>query len=165
MSEDSASGHGTLWTCKNCGAEYELTEYGYLKALNTETRFDHIPDWYDWEREQIAQEIENGTYNLDCDVDVYMLVNYKALYNVGFGRLIHNENGFLLTGCNGELTYKQSPLSSYTTNSDYYWYEIGDMISIGNKRHLFYLFPKGQNVNVAKVKLAAEELYKIKRNR
>lgn len=163
-SEDSAVGSGILWNCKNCGAEYELTEYGYLKALNCETKFDHIPDWYDWERDQVAREIENGTYNLDTDVDIYMLVNYKALYNVGHGRLIHNDGGFLLTGCNGELTYKQSPISSYTANSDYYWYEIGDMISIGNKRHLFYLFPKGQKVNVAKVKLAAEELYKLKRS-
>lgn len=162
MSEDKIKGAGIKWNCKNCGAEYELTEYGYMKSLNKDGVFDHIPDWYDWERNEVKKEIESGAYKLDTEVDIYMLVDYKALYNVGYGRLYHDEKGFLLTGCNGELVYRQSPLSSYTVNSDYYWYEIGDMISIGNKRQLFYLFPKGKKVNVAKVKLAAEEFYKIK---
>jgi len=163
MCEDSAEGKGVNWTCKKCGAVYELTETGYLRAVDGNTAFDHIPSWYDWERSEVSKEINDGKYLTDTDVDIYMLVDYKALYKVGDGHLIHNSDGFILTGCNGELKYEQSALSSYTVNSDYYWYEIGDMISIGNKRHLFYLFPNDKKINVAKVKLAAEELYKLKR--
>lgn len=162
LSEDSAVGKGIVWTCEKCGKAYVLSEYGHMDATDGDTVYRHIPDWYAWERAEVANEIESGTYRIDTEVDIYMLVDYKALYKVGNGRLVHDTNGFLLTGCNGELVYRQSPLSSYTANSDYYWYEIGDMISIGNKRQLFYLIPGEQKVNVAKVKLAAEELYKLR---
>ena len=93
-----------------------------------------------------------------------MLVDYKALYRVGEGRLTHDKNGFKLVGCDGKLEYTQKPLVSHSLNSDYYWYEIGDIISIGNKDTLYYCFPKGSNVDVvAKTRIAAEELYKTVR--
>ena len=94
-----------------------------------------------------------------------MMVDYKAMYRVGEGHLLHNAEGFHLTGCNGALDYTQSPLSSYSINADYYFYEIGDMISIGNKRHLFYCFPKNTQAIVAKSKMATEEMYRIERSR
>jgi hypothetical protein len=57
----------------------------------------------------------------------------------------------------------QKTLSSYSVNSDYYWYEIGDMISIGGGKMLYYCFPKVTGDFVAKTRLAAEELYKIQK--
>ena len=78
---------------------------------------------------------------------------------------IISEDGFHLTGCDGRLDYVQSSVASYTINSDYFWYEIGDVISIGNKRHLFFCIPKDEHAVVAKAKLAAEELYKIKKRK
>ena len=93
-----------------------------------------------------------------------MLVNTKALYLVGEGRLIHDENGFALTGCDGKLQYTQGPLACYGLYADYYWYEIGDVICIGNRDALYYCFPQGGDV-VAKTRLAAEELYKLKKAR
>ena len=94
-----------------------------------------------------------------------MMVDYKAIYMVGSGKLIHDENGFHLTGCNGKLDYTQGPLACYSLYSDYYWYELGDMICIGNQDALYYCFPKGSGDVVAKTRLAAEELYKLKKRR
>ena len=48
-----------------------------------------------------------------------------------------------------------------TNNSDYFWYEIGDMVCIGNKDALYYCFPEKEGI-VTKTRLAAEELYKLK---
>ena len=98
---------------------------------------------------------------LDAEVDIYMMVNMKAIYKVGDGRLKHTREGFELTGCNGLLHYTQSPAASYSLYSDYYWYEIGDMISIGDNKALYYCFPKDGKDVVAKTRLAAEELYKL----
>ncbi|MBQ3065888.1 MAG: hypothetical protein IJC98_06605, partial [Clostridia bacterium] len=56
---------------------------------------------------------------------------------------------------------RQKPLSSYSLNADYYWYEIGDVISIGDVNGLYYCFPKGDGDIVAKTRLATEELYSI----
>ena len=153
-------GKGTTLTCNHCGKTWELTTLGELKALEGETEFSHIPDWYAWERAQVRQEIEDGSYQLDVDVDIAMLVDFKAIYKVGSGHLTHNRQGFQLTGCDGRLEYSQKPQSCYSLYADYYWYEIADTICIGDNERLYYCFPKGGDV-VAKTRLAVEEMYKL----
>ena len=159
--EGETVGEGTTLTCNACGKVWELSEYGFMKAQNGETEFSHIPDWYDYERQAVRKELLDGSYKLDCDVDIYLLTDMKAIYNVGSGHLVHDNNGFKLTGCDGKINYTQAPELSYSLYSDYYWYEIGDMVCIGNGKVLYYCFPKDKSVSVAKVRLAAEELYKI----
>ncbi len=163
--EGDMVGEGIHIYCKNCHAKYELTEYGYLKALKGETKFDHVPDWYKWERDCVRKEIEAGTYSLDVPVDICAMVNSKCVYRIGEGRLRHTNEGFHLTGCKGKLDYKQTPEKSYSLYSDYFWYEIGDVISIGDMKIQYYCFPKGAKDVVAKTRLAAEELYKYTRQK
>lgn len=158
--EGKMTGKGVRITCGNCGKEYELTEYGFLRAVEGETEFTHIPDWYRWERENVRRELDEGKYLLDVAVDIYLMANTKSIYKVGEGRLRHTVEGFHLTGCEGRLDYVQKPNLSYSLYSDYYWYEIGDMICIGNTEILYYCFPKEGGDVVAKTRLATEELYK-----
>ena len=163
QAEGKTEGKGTKIICHACGIGYELTETGYLKADRGETQFPHIPDWYRWERECVRKELEDGSYRLDIAVGIYMLIDTRCVYKVGEGRLIHTTDGFELTGCDGKLQYRQLPQASYSLYSDFYWYEIGDMISIGDAQVQYYCFPKhGENV-VAKTRLATEELYKMKK--
>ena len=162
--EGKTVGKGTTLKCQSCDTEYELTETGYLRALNADTYFDHIPNWYTWERGQVRHALENGTYRLDVPVEIGMLVNHSAIYMVGSGNLVHTREGFTLTGCGGKLQYHPGPLSSYSLYADYYWYEIGDVICIGNNDVLYYCFPK-KNTPVAKARLATEELYKMMKRR
>ena len=163
--EGKMEGKGINLICHSCGKTYTLTETGFLEAADGKPAFTHVPDWYCWEREQVRKQLQDGTYQLDLPVDIMMLVDYQALYIVGEGRLTHTVEGFHLTGCDGKLDYVQGPLASHSLNSDYYWYEIGDVIGIGNQDALYYCFPKnGQDV-VAKARLATEELYKLKKPR
>ncbi len=161
MVEGKTVGKGIHLTCHACGKKYELDEYGFMKALEGETEFKHVPDWYAWERECVRKEILEKRYSLEVDVDIYMLVDTKCLYRVGEGHLSHTSDGFRLTGCDGKLDYTQKPKASYSLYSDYYWYEIGDMICIGNNDVLYYCFPKTDDDVVAKTRLATEEMYKI----
>lgn len=163
--EGRAKGEGIHWTCHGCGKQYELTQTGYLKATDGQTKFDHLPDWMDWQRAEVRKELAEGTYRLDTPVDIGMMVDYKALYMVGQGRLSHDESGFHLTGCDGKLDYTQGPLASHCLNADFFWYEIGDVICIGDKDAQYYCFPTGEGVSVTKARLAAEELYKMKKRR
>lgn len=162
--ESQMEGKGTTLTCGSCGKVWEMDTLGQLKAREDETEYSHIPDWYAWQRAQVRKELEDGTYGLETDVDIGMMVDFKALYMVGTGHLSHNETGFRLTGCDGKLDYSQGPLASHCLNSDYFWYQIGDVIGIGNSEALYYCFPK-DGTSVTKTRLAAEELYKIKKNR
>ncbi|MBR5615646.1 MAG: hypothetical protein IKW66_02390, partial [Clostridia bacterium] len=161
QTEGQMQGKGITLRCDACGKEWELTEEGEMRALTGATEFSHIPDWYRWERECVRGEIERGEYSLDLAVDICMLIDTKALYRVGEGRLQHTAQGFHLTGCDGKLEYAQKPLASYSLNSDYYWYEIGDVIGIGNTDVLYYCFPKTDRDVVAKARLATEELYRM----
>lgn len=163
--EGEMEGKGTLLTCHHCGKQYELTPLGELKALEGETEISHIPDYYRWEREQVRQEILDGTYELDTDVDIAMQVDFKAIYMVGEGHLTHDRNGFTLTGCDGRLNYTQKPQSCFSLYADYYWYEIADCICIGTNEVHYFLFPKKAGVSVAKLRLATEEMYKLYKTR
>jgi hypothetical protein len=161
--EGQTEGKGTTITCKKCGKTHVLDEFGFLSATDGNTKFSHIPDWYAWQRECVKEEILNGNYSLDAPVEIGILKDTKAIYMVGDGNLKHDQNGFTLTGCDGKLNYTQSPLSSYGLYADYLWYEIGDVICIGDKQMLYYCFPKN-GAPVAKTRLAVEELYKLKKN-
>ncbi len=163
--EGKMHGEGTRLTCQACGKEYEMHELGYMRALDGTTEFPHIPDWYSWERECVRNEILRGEYSLEADVDISVMVNTKKIYNVGSGHLHHGSDGFRLTGCNGALDYRQKPIASYTLNADFFWYEIGDVISIGNNTVQYYCFPKACGDIVAKTRLATEELYKLEKEK
>ena len=163
--EEKIEGKGIHWTCHNCGKVYELTETGFLKALDGNTKFDHIPDWMDWQRQLVRQSLEDGSYCLDTEVDIAIMVDYKALYRVGSGRLIHNSDGFRLTGCDGKLDFSRGPVASHSLNADFFWYEIGDVICIGDQDAQYYCFPKNCGNVVTKTRFATEELYKMKKDR
>ena len=163
LAEGKTEGKGTELICHACGKKYELDTKGFMRALDGETEIPHVPDWYKWERECVREEILNGEYSLDVEVDIYAMIDTKCIYAVGEGRLTHNREGFHLTGCDGELDYVHKPLASYSLYADYYWYKLGDMICIGDKDILYYCFPKNCGDVVAKTRLATEELYKIVR--
>ncbi len=165
LAEGRMAGRGAQLTCEACGKTWRMDGLGRLQAESGDTEFSHIPDWYAWERSEVRRELEDGSYRLERDVDIGVMVDYKAIYMVGSGHLIHSTEGFRLIGCDGKLRYEQGPLACYGLYSDYYWYEIGDVICIGNKDALYYCFPRQGGDVVARTRMAAEELYKLTRER
>ena len=162
--ECQMEGKGIQLTCHSCKKQWIMDEYGQLSAKEGDTEYPHIPDWYKWQRECVRKELEDGTYLLDEEVDIAIQVNLNGVCKIGSGHLTHSVEGFHLTGAEGKLDYKQPPLHSHTLYSDYYWYEIGDVIGIGDNEFSYFCFPK-ENVSVTKARLATEELYKMKKKR
>ena len=162
--ENQMEGKGIRLTCHACGKQWEMDEYGQLAACQGETEYAHIPDWYRWQRECVRKELEEGTYRLDTDVEIAVQVNLDGVCMIGSGHLVQDGEGFHLTGADGQLDYRQSAVFSHTLYADYFWYEIGDVIGIGNNEFSYFCFP-GADVSVTKVRLATEELYKMKKVR
>ena len=160
--ENQMEGKGIHLTCHSCQKQWEMDEYGQLCAIDGETEYPHIPDWYTWQRECVREELENGTYLLDTPVDIAVQVNLDGVCMIGEGHLTHDLNGFHLTGGEGKLDYRQSAVASHTLYSDYYWYEIADVIGIGDNEYSYFCFPKTPT-SVTKARLATEELYKMKK--
>lgn len=162
--ENQMEGKGIHLTCHACGKKWEMDQYGQMAALEGDTEYAHIPDWYTWQRDCVRKELEEGSYLLDAAVEIAVQVNLDGVCMIGSGQLTHDANGFRLTGADGQLEYQQSAVASHTLYSDYYWYEIGDVIGIGNNEFSYFCFPKA-NVSVTKARLATEELYKMKKKK
>ena len=60
---------GTEIFCKECGKRWNLNEDGTLTALEGETEFTHVPDWFEWERSEVIKQVENGEYSFDYHID------------------------------------------------------------------------------------------------
>lgn len=164
QSEGKTLGEGVTLTCQACGAQYTLTEYGRMQALDGNTEFPHIPDWFSWERQCVKEELLNDEYRLQAKVDICLVVDSKAVYTLGEGTLTHDKNGFVLTDEQGDVVCTQAPLASHSVNVDYNWYEIGDIVSIGDRNKLYYCIFK-EEVPVTKARFGAEELYKMLRKK
>ena len=160
QAEGKMLGEKHTLTCNACRKVYEMDELGQLHATSGETEFSHIPDWTKWEQDCVKKEVEEGNYRMELDVEIGIIADHKALYMVGDGKFIHDEKGYTLTSTDGSLSYTQTPLVSYTLNSDFNWYEIGDVIGIGNMKRLYYCFPKTPAL-VTKARYAAEAMYQL----
>jgi len=105
--------------CGHCNAEWTMTTLGELVAYSGERL--HIPDWYDYERECVRREIEDGTYSFRSEVIVDSLPNAEGYIRLGKAELVHDMNGFRLEGnFNGEpLILEKKPLSMYSCHIEY----------------------------------------------
>ena len=177
--------HKVLYQCPNCKAEHKMASSGYeifctecskrwrlnedgsLSALNGETEFSHIPDWYEWQRSEVRRQIENGEYSFSDEVEVYSLPRCMRFMELGKARLTHNsEEGFILEGNYRGEDYKiqRKPIEMYGVHIeyDYCYIKPFDCIDISTEKDSFYCYPKKQNV-VTKLSLATEEIFKIKK--
>ena len=187
--EGKMLGKGIEISCQACGKTYILQEDGTLKASENlsdlpadvlagenpkdislraeaeqedQTDFSYVTDWYRWERENVRKEILQNRYRMELDVKILVLADEKSMYHIGDGHLSHSADGFFLQSDDKILKYHQGPHDSYSLYADYFWYEIGDMICIGNTKYQYYCFPKeAEKCIVAKARLAAEEMYKM----
>ncbi|MDY4997336.1 MAG: 1-acyl-sn-glycerol-3-phosphate acyltransferase [Bacilli bacterium] len=157
---------GNEITCAKCGVKYIIQPNGVLKSTNAETRFSSVSEWYQYERDEVKKEILNGTYKTEFDPELFLTVDTYKLFKVkdAHPHFIHDINGFSLTDSSKDLSFKLNPQETYSVYSDFYWYELGDVISIGNTDIQYYCFPKNSKISVAKIRIASEEMYKIKTN-
>lgn len=158
--EGKMKASGITLKCSSCNKEWEMEENGELKARDGKDFFTHIPYWFDWERKETEREIEEGKYALSFPVRIALQVDFSAIYFVGNGTLTHTLDGFHLLSDDGEIDFYYHPLSSYSLSSDIYWYELGDMISIGDEKRIFYLFPPKEYAVVTKARFATEKIYR-----
>ena len=164
--ESKITSKGIYISCSKCKKEWELCEDGSLRATTGETEFSHIPDWFEWEREEVRREILDGRYFFTDTVDVHSLPRCWKFEKLGNATLTHNaEDGFVLTGFyrGQEYRIQRHPLETNSLHVEYDFPHIKpyDCLDISTPNDSFYCFPTKQNV-ATKLSLATEEIYKIK---
>ena len=149
---------GTRLFCESCGAEWEMTELGELESVNGETRFSHIPDWYEWERENVRREVEEGRYAFSCTAHVSALPRDRFI-PIGKATLRHDMTGFTLE-TEREGTVHIPAKNQYSCHIEYeYLGKYGDCIDLNTPTDTLYIYPEDCLFSVTKLALATEELY------
>ena len=179
--------HKVLYQCPHCGTEFKMEsagvhlhcsacgkrwlwrEDGYLEAENGETEFNHIPDWFHWQRQQVSQQIDRGEYAFSEEVEVFSLPRVWRYIPLGKARLTHDpKEGFLLEGTYRGEVYRihRQPAQ---TNSLHVEYDFGplknkDYIDISTENDSFYCHITTPGM-ITKLGFATEELYLRSQNR
>ncbi len=163
LAESQMDSRGTKLFCTACGKSWTWREDGYLEADSGETEFDHIPDWFSWQRSQVEQQIEAGTYRFEDEVQVYALPHIWGYIPLGKAKLTHDmEAGFTLQGHYRGQDYciRRKPEQ---TNSLHVEYDFGplkkvDCLDISTQNDSFYCVPAKRDV-ITKLAFATEILY------
>ncbi len=161
--ETQMEGQDIFLTCHNCNSKWEMTELGELKGVaGTPTKFSHIPDWYEWERSEVRQSIDDGTYKYEGQAYVDSLPNASGYYRLGVANVKHDINGFEIRAKwdKDEFILKKDPLSTYSIHIEYQYLKKGNCFSLSTLNDTYYLFPVNQADSVTKLHFAAEEIYK-----
>ncbi|HPD88886.1 MAG TPA: hypothetical protein PLU75_05375 [Oscillospiraceae bacterium] len=149
--------------CEACGKRYLMSELGELEAESGKTEFSHIPDWYEWERQNVRHEVETGVYSFSAPCHVDSLPNSAGYIRLGDGILKHDMNGFAVSGIgtNGDpFKMEKSVSSMYSCHIEYnYLGRFGDCIDLNTLIDTYYIYPHGEEFSVTKMALATEELY------
>ena len=163
MAEYKMQSQGATLICGNCNKAWQMSELGDLRAQTGATEFSHIPDWYEWQRANVALEVEAGTYSVDTTVRIESLPNSKGFVTfTELGRLTHSMDGFTLTGVYGGESFTIDwPVWSQTAcHIEYNYKNRGDCVDLSTLDDSFYLFPQDENIAVTKIALATEELFR-----
>lgn len=149
-----------IW-CDACGETHEMDEYGRLHNTSGETKFPHIPDWFEWIRSNVKKEVQDGTYQVTLDVHVEVLPNSTGFYRLGVGQLTHDKDGYHLVGNwdHGKLDVKRPVRSTFGAHVEYDYFGKGDCVSFSTDNDTFYLYPVDQSYSVTKFHFATEELF------
>ena len=158
------SSEGSRIRCEACGKQWEMTELGELLAVDGETEFSHIPDWYEWERGNVRREVAEGRYSTgSMPVSVQSLPNAKGYIRLGEGSMIHDMNGFQVSVTDGDgvtHTMEKTVPSMYSCHVEYeYLFRHGDCVDLNTLKDTWYVYPHGVLFSVTKMALATEELY------
>lgn len=160
--EFAMTSHSDTLECKHCGKKWIMQPDGSLLAEQGPTRFSHIPDWYEWERENVKAEVASGKYNSGIlPVVVRSLPNIRH-YLVGEGTLIHDMNGFHLkaTRKDGSLFEQEFPVASkYSCHIEYDYRKYGECLDLSTLKDTWFIAPHDCQFSLTKFALATEELY------
>ena len=160
--EYEMSSKGDTIRCEHCGKSWKMTELGELVANEGETEFFHIPDWYEWQRGNVRAEVREGRYRFEAQCHVKSLPNGTKYYDIGNGTLIHDADGFRVSGTGkyGDFEMERKSAGLEACHIEYnYLGKFGDCIDLNTLDDTFYIYPHGKNFAVTKIALATEEIY------
>ena len=151
--------------CNHCGKRWFMEENGQLTANDGHTEFPHIPDWFEWERAQVRQQIEDGTYRYEDEVDVYSFPRCYRFIPLGKAKVCHSfQDGFTIDGHYRGADYHihrpPKGMNSLHVEYDFHRFLKKNCFDISTETDSFYCYPTNPDI-ITKLAFATEEIYKL----
>ena len=160
---------GTRLYCEECGKGWQMSTLGQLSAEEGETEFAHIPDWFNWERKLVREEVRSGKYRFEDEVEVHTLPNAKKFVSQGRGKLVQTCEATVLDctayGEEKHLVWEATELESAHIEYDYpfekkkYKLDFGDCIDLSTPEDSYWCHPVNKRTQLTKFSFATEEIY------
>ncbi len=164
--EFKMNSNGNEIFCEECGSKWELTSTGFLKGINVETYFDHVPDWYRWERENVKTQVLSGEYAVSAPARLeYIVSSAKGFKKIGDVNFTHDKNGFTLSGVlddGTEFNFNRPVSSMYSCHVEFDFKGRGDAIDLASDTETYFVFPQLNN-HLTKIHFATEELFRAQK--
>ena len=159
VEHETDSSGSTLW-CNACGKKWEMDEYGELHAVEGETEFTHIPDWSNWERRCVREEIRNGTYRFEDEIRMETLPRGNKFYAQGTAKLTQTPEGTFIEGtCYGEPFFlHKKPLEMESIHIEYDYLGRGDCVDISVPDDSYWCYLSKRDA-ITKLSFATEEIF------
>ena len=164
---------GSELFCAACGARWRMDEFGTLRRTDPASPAVsgrcapgpelYIPDWYEWQRENVRRRIAAGRYFLELWVRVEALPNAVNFIDCGAGRLEHGPEGFDLTFVDyedgREKTLHVSSASMSSIHTEYDYRGKGQCVTLSVPDNTYFLFPLEEGFNATEIQFAVEEFF------
>ncbi len=123
---------GVLYKCPNCGEEFAMTAHGNklqcakCGSIVTQNefgalvggKFDKVTDWYEWQRQCVAEEIALQDFTLADEFRAEMLVGKKYV-DCGLCRIECNNHALTVVGEKVNATYKRGAFYTLSFDNDF----------------------------------------------
>lgn len=153
-------GEGTTLTCTACGKKWKMGMDGQLTAIDGDTEFAHIPDWFKWQKQNVHDKVFDGSYKMEFEVDVFTLPDATAYIPQGKGKLIQTSDKTVLYvnlyGQDRVIEYSGNQLES--VHIEYNYKNDGDFIDFSIPDDSVWVRPVGVKDVITKISLATEEI-------
>ncbi len=136
--------HGDTLKCGKCGHEVRQNKLGMLEG----GKFDKVTDWYDWQTECVAREVQAEGYRMEERFRAEKLVG-KKYADMGDATLVHDADGITAVFADTSIHYKAGTFYTLSFNNDYVYLPTSDAV---------YRFRRLQDVGcTTKLNLAVEQ--------
>lgn len=146
---------GNVMKCEQCGNTVEYGRDGILHAIKGKT-FDYISDWYDFERQDLKEQVTDEKFRLEGEVALY--VNNEKLNKFlkdGEGTLSVSKDGIKYVGKTGENKSLEFKIENRGTIA----FKMGENLEVSEDGNI-YRFAFTEGLFSTKFVLAIEELHK-----
>lgn len=154
--------HHDILECKHCGKQWKMLTNSTLQAVEGETEFFHIPDWYEWQRENVKKEVAAGTYSTGVLPAKIRALPNSTHFLIGDGFLVHDMDGFRIWAKrrDGSEFRQEFPVPSrYSCHIEFDYHNYGHSLDLATVKDSWFLSPHDCKFSLTKVSLATEELY------